>query len=80
MRTRHTFGPLVVGIASGLLEPRFATKSISVALLGLSLVAYGWSTCHYVVGARHVESDLANAGHDQDVSTDNALPQEVVKR
>jgi predicted MFS family arabinose efflux permease len=84
----HTFttlvgtglGPLVVGIASDALEPRFATKSISVALLGLSLVVYTWSACHYLAGARHVESDLANAGHDHDVSNDDALPAEVVRR
>jgi predicted MFS family arabinose efflux permease len=76
----HTFttlvgtglGPLVVGFASDLLEPRFGTKSISVALLGLSIVVYSWSACHYLVGARYVEEDLENAGHDRDVSGDPA--------
>ena len=73
-------GKIIVGITSDGLEPRFGTRSISTALLGLSLVVYSWSACHYLAGARHVESDLANAGHDRDVPGNLARTPEVVKR
>ncbi len=77
----HTFtalvgtglGPQLVGIASDLLEPRYGEKSVGVALLGLSLVVYVWSTCHYLAGARHVERDLAESGFA-------AMPMEVETR
>jgi predicted MFS family arabinose efflux permease len=51
-------GPQLVGIASDALEPRHGTKSVGVALLYLSVVAYLWSAGHYLVGARYIRGDL----------------------
>lgn len=61
-------GPQIVGIASDLLEPEHGDRSVGVALLGLSLIVFTWSACHYLVGSRHVEADLAAAGHARDAS------------
>lgn len=69
--TLHTFttlvgtgvGPQLVGLASDWLAPSYGTRSIGIALLGLSVVVYCWSALHYWVGSRQLEADLRAAGH-----------------
>jgi hypothetical protein len=54
-------GPQIVGIASDALAPRFSTKSVGIALLGLSILVFLWSGVHYTIGSRYVLSDLEAA-------------------
>ncbi len=53
-------GPLVTGMVSDLLAPRFGDQSLRYALALMSIV-YIWSTFHYLMAARTIREDLAGA-------------------
>ncbi len=53
-------GPLVTGMVSDLLAPRFGSQSLRYALALMSIV-YIWSTFHYLMAARTIREDLANS-------------------
>ncbi len=53
-------GPLVTGMVSDLLAPRFGGQSLRYALALMSIV-YIWSTFHYLMAARTIREDLANS-------------------
>ena len=53
-------GPLVVGIMSDLLEPRFGHESLRYALLIISLGTV-WAPIHYFIAARSLPGDLDTA-------------------
>ncbi|MDH3641342.1 MAG: MFS transporter [Gammaproteobacteria bacterium] len=50
-------GPYLVGIASDLLAPSFATDSLRYALC-LAVLVNLWATVHYFLGARSLRGDL----------------------
>jgi len=50
-------GPYLVGVASDLLTPGFATDSLRYALC-LAVLVNLWATIHYFVGARSLRDDL----------------------
>ena len=53
-------GPLLTGVISDLLAPRFGNQSLRYALVIVVLV-YLWSTLHYLLAARSLRDDLDNA-------------------
>jgi MFS family permease len=53
-------GPLLTGMISDMLVPRFGDESLRYALIIVVLV-YGWSTFHYMMAARTLREDLDNA-------------------
>lgn len=53
-------GPLITGMVSDLLAPRFGGQSLRYALALMSVV-YIWSTFHYLMAARTIREDLANS-------------------
>ena len=53
-------GPLLVGVASDALEPRFGADALRYALM-ITLVANLWSAVHYVRAGRTLRSELGNA-------------------
>ncbi len=53
-------GPLLTGYISDQLVPRYGEESLRYALVIVVLV-YGWSTFHYVMSARTIREDLADA-------------------
>ncbi len=54
------FGPQMVGVLSDLLTDRFANESIRYALLITGFINV-WSATHFVIAARSLKSDLAEA-------------------
>lgn len=54
-------GPLVTGIVSDLLEPRFGIESMRYSLLLVSVVILPWAAWHYFCAGRTIEADLARA-------------------
>jgi MFS family permease len=55
-------GPVVVGIASDRLAPRFGDRALGLALLAIVIVTSVWSALHFVLAARSLRADLAAAG------------------
>lgn len=53
-------GPLLTGMLSDLLVPRYGDESLRYALIIVVLV-YVWSTFHYMMAARTIRDDLDNA-------------------
>ena len=53
-------GPLVTGMLSDLLKPQFGVESLRYAMCCVVLV-YVWSALHYMLAARTLREDLANA-------------------
>lgn len=52
-----SIGPLVVGMASDLLTPRYGAQSLRYAL-SLVAIFMAWSGLHYCLAARHMRRDL----------------------
>jgi len=55
------FGPLITGILSDYLEPRFAEESMRYSLLIVSLVILPWAVWHYFRAGKWIDADLARA-------------------
>ena len=53
-------GPQMVGIVSDLLTDRFANESMRYALFLTGFVNV-WSAIHFIIGARTLKADLAEA-------------------
>ncbi len=58
-------GPLLTGLLSDLLEPRFGVESIRYSLLIVCSVMLPWSAWHYFRAGRSIEADLVRA-HEHD--------------
>lgn len=58
-------GPLLTGLISDLLEPRFGEESMRYSLLLVTSTVLPWAAWHYVRAGRTIDSDLALAAeHD----------------
>jgi predicted MFS family arabinose efflux permease len=58
-------GPLLTGVLSDLLEPRFAEESMRFSLLLVTSIVLPWAGWHYVRAGRTIDADLARAAeHD----------------
>ena len=53
-------GPLLVGVASDLLQPFYGKESLRYALVGSSIFYY-WGAWHFYAAARHLKNDLSKA-------------------
>jgi len=59
------FGPLLTGMLSDLLEPRFANESMRYSLLLVTSIMLPWAAWHYLRAGRTIDADLAQASqHD----------------
>ena len=54
-------GPLLTGVLSDLLAPRFADESMRYSLLLVTSVALPWAGWHYIRAGRTIDADLARA-------------------
>lgn len=54
-------GPSAVGFLSDYLEPSLGVESLRYAMVYLIPAALFWSSCHFVLAARHLRADLENA-------------------
>ena len=63
------FGPLVIGVLSDMLGPRFGVDSIRYAILAPAALAMGVAALCFARGARHVSAELAYAAR---MGTDRA--------
>jgi predicted MFS family arabinose efflux permease len=58
-------GPLLTGLLSDLLEPRFAEESMRYSLLLVTSIVLPWAGWHYVRAGRTIDADLSRAAeHD----------------
>lgn len=57
-------GPLVVGVLSDALAPRYGVESVRYALLIVVAAGAAWSTVHYALAARTLRADLDVARSD----------------
>ena len=55
------FGPLITGVLSDYLEPRFAEESMRYSLLIISSVILPWAVWHYFRAGKWIDTDLARA-------------------
>lgn len=55
------FGPQIVGILSDALRPEYGVDSLRYALLSSLSIASVWSIFHFMMAARTLRADLANA-------------------
>lgn len=55
------FGPLLTGILSDALEPRFAEESMRYSLLLVTLTILPWAVWHYYRAGKWIDNDLARA-------------------
>lgn len=53
-------GPMLIGVASDLLHPRFGQESLRYALI-LFAAAHVWAAVHFYICGRHLEQGLADA-------------------
>lgn len=53
-------GPFLTGVISDMLTPRYGDESLRYALI-LVVLVYVWCTFHYLMAARTIREDLANA-------------------
>ncbi|MGH8223218.1 MAG: spinster family MFS transporter [Woeseiaceae bacterium] len=54
-------GPQIAGILSDVYAVSLGSESMRYALLTIAVVISPWSAAHYLIGGRHIESDLARA-------------------
>ncbi len=54
-------GPLVVGMSSDQLQPRYGNAGLRYSILALVVVATSWAAVHFLLAARTVRQDLAAA-------------------
>jgi len=58
-------GPLLTGILSDYLEPRFAEESMRYSLLIVTSIVLPWAGWHYVCAGKTIDADLMRAAeHD----------------
>lgn len=57
----YGMGPLLVGIASDFLQPRVGAESLRYSILAVVVVCYTWAGVHFLLAARTVRSELAQA-------------------
>jgi predicted MFS family arabinose efflux permease len=58
-------GPLLTGLLSDLLEPRFGEESMRYSLLLVTSVVLPWAALHYTLAGRTIDADLERASeHD----------------
>jgi len=55
------FGPLITGLLSDFLEPRFAEESMRYSLLIVTAVILPWAVWHYYRAGLWIDADLAGA-------------------
>ena len=54
-------GPLITGLVSDLLEPRFGEESMRYSLLLVTSIVLPWAGLHYYLAGRTVDADLERA-------------------
>jgi predicted MFS family arabinose efflux permease len=54
-------GPLLTGLVSDLLEPRFGEESMRYSLLLVTSIVLPWAALHYYLAARTIDADLEQA-------------------
>jgi predicted MFS family arabinose efflux permease len=54
-------GPLITGLVSDLLEPRFGEESMRFSLLLVTSIVLPWAGLHYYLAGRTVDADLERA-------------------
>jgi len=54
-------GPLITGMISDALEPRFGDESMRYALLGVAATILPWASWHYYRASTTIDADLARA-------------------
>jgi len=54
-------GPLLTGLVSDLLEPRFGEESMRYSLLLVTSMVLPWAALHYTLAGRTIDKDLARA-------------------
>ena len=57
-------GPLSVGMLSDYLQPDYGADSLRYAILTVVIIATFWAAVHFLLAARHLRADLAQAGAD----------------
>ena len=55
------FGPLITGMLSDALEPKFGEESMRYALLIVTLVILPWAVWHYYRAGKWIDNDLSRA-------------------
>ncbi len=55
-------GPLIVGMTSDHLQPRFGTDSLRYSILAVVVIATLWAAIHFLFAARTLREDLAASG------------------
>lgn len=55
------FGPLITGMLSDALEPKFGEESMRYALLTVTLVILPWAVWHYYRAGKWIDNDLSRA-------------------
>jgi len=55
------FGPLITGMLSDYLEPRFAEESMRYSLLIVTSVILPWAVWHFYRAGKWIDADLARA-------------------
>jgi predicted MFS family arabinose efflux permease len=54
-------GPLLVGLSSDRLQPRYGNAGLRYSILSLVVVATSWAAIHFLCAARTIRADLAAA-------------------
>jgi predicted MFS family arabinose efflux permease len=55
------FGPLLIGLSSDHLQPRFGNAGLRYSILTLVVVATSWAAIHFLLAARTIRADLGAA-------------------
>jgi MFS family permease len=58
------FGPLITGMLSDYLEPKFAEESMRYSLLIMSSVVLPWAVWHYFCAGKWIDADLQRASEN----------------
>ncbi len=57
-------GPLLVGVASDYLNPRFGNDSLRYSILTVVTVCYSWAAVHFLLASKTVHRDLETAAKE----------------